>query len=428
MALELGSARLNVTAKGAPPPPVQQVKPARTSIAEDAIFIPKPHKRVEFKISGSGGSGELQGGQPANKGSVKPIPLPGQASDNGGGKLKPVGAQDANVSVTGQNISAGSLGEHGLTAEFGKESYGAPKQLVKAEYNAVPQKDFTAIATQEEGRQTNHAKQVHYTQQYDAYGRPRIGFSREPYDFAATKYVSKTSEIKFQQNMASTRQAYGKYSANLGAPQPQEPNAPSQPAAGAGEAAPPPVQAGMIDPEAVKGTKGLIDPKEEAKKMIGADKGPKAGMVAYDPKEIDSLGDRGKIKKGLIDASQAVTPGRATAPDPKEMLLKGESALTVAEKMGMAADAIMTPAAISPRDNGGMATVPGQSPLPAIAVPGTNNVNAANTGLGGKAVSDVAAMMGMNISAVLTARPEKVADFHATGQLLKSSAAISVSA
>ncbi len=424
MALELGSARLNVTAKGAPPPPVQQVKPARTSIAEDAIFIPKPHNRVDFKMNVPGGSGETAVTQGGGKEAIKPIPLPGQATDNGGGEMKPIGSRDASVMVTGQNISRGSLGKHGLTAEFGKESYVAPQQLVKTEYNAVPQKDFTAIAPQEEGRQTNHAKQVHYTQQYDAYGRPRIGFSREPYDFAATKYVSKTSQIKFQQNMASTREAYSRYTVNSAAPETLAAQKPLDP----NDAAKPLVQPGLIDPEEVKGTKGLIDPKEAAKNFIGADKAPKEGIVAYDPKEANTLGDSAKIKKGMVDAQRTEEMGMAKGPGPKEMLLKGESALTVAQKMGMTAEAIMTPAAVAARDKGTASSTAGQDPLAAFPAAGKKDAAAVDASLGGKAVRDVASMMGMNISAVLTARPEKVADFHATAPLLRSSAAISISA
>lgn len=420
MALELGSARLNVTAKGVPRPPVQQVKPARTSIAEDAIFIPKPHKRVDFKIAKSGNSGETTVQQAGAKEAVKPIPLPGQASDNGGGELKPVGSQDAPVMVTGQNIASGSLGKHGLTAEFDKGSYGAPEQLIKTEYHAVPQKDFTAIAGQEEGRQTNHAAQTHYTQQYDAYGRPRIGFSREPYDFAATKYVSKTSELKFQQNMAATREAYSKYAAydpaQAAAPQSGEPNAGGQP----------PVQPGLIDPEAVKGTKGLIDPKDVPKNFIGADKAPKEGVVAYDPKKIDMLGDNAKNKKGLADAERA--GAQTKAPDPKDMMLTGESALTVAKKMGMTAEAIMTPAAVAARDKAGASSTVAQDPLATLPAMGKKSFNAVEAGLNAKAVNDIVGMVGMNISAVLTAKPEKVADFHATANLLKSNAAISISA
>lgn len=422
MALELGSARLNVTAKGAPPPPVQSVKPARTSIAEDAIFIPKPHNRVDFKVNIPGGSGKPAVNQAGAKEAIKPIPLPGQASENGGGEMKPIGSQDAPVTVTGQNISYGSLGKHGLTAEFGKGSYVAPEQLIKTEYKAVPQKDFTAIAGQEEGRQTNHAAQTHYTQQYDAYGRPRIGFSREPYDFAATKYVSKTSEIKFQQNMAATRESYSKYTDN--SPTPKTPAGSQSEAPNA--AAQPPVQPGLIDPEAVKGIKGLIDPKDVPKNFVGADNAPNEGIVAYDPKNVDTLGNNAKNKKGLVDAERA--GAQTKAPDPKDIMLTGESALAVAKKMGMTAEAIMMPAAVAARDKAGASSTADQDPLATFPAMGKKSFSAIDAGLGGKAAGDVATMMGMNISAVLTTRPEKVADFHATAHLLKSTAAISISA
>ena len=298
MSLALGSARLNLNATGAPTPPAQQVKPARTSIAEDAIFIPKPHKRVDFKM----------------------------------------------------NFSGESLGSHGITAEIGKDDYGSPEPLVRTEYDNVPQKDYTAIATQEEGRQTNHAKQTHYTQQYDSYGRPRIGFSREPYDFAATKYVSKTSQIKFQQNMASTRKEYSKYTDNVAVPQSQAPDAPGQPIAGTADPGQPLVQRGMIDPEAVKGTTGLIDPQETVQISVEANKARDGGVVDSDPNGAGISGEVAKAEKGMVDAGQS---GNA--------------------------------------DRGG-------------------------------------AMMGLDVSAVLNAQPEKVADIHATDQLLKFSTAVSVSA
>lgn len=298
MSLALGSARLNLNATGAPTPPVQQVKPARTSIAEDAIFIPKPHKRVDFKM----------------------------------------------------NFSGESLGKHGITAEIGKDDYGSPEPLVKTEYDNVPKKDYTAIATQEEGRQTNHAKQTHYTQQYDSYGRPRMGFSREPYDFAATKYVSKTSQIKFQQNMASTRKEYSKYTDNVAAPRSQAPTAPGQPIAGTADPGQPLVQRGMIDPEAVKGTKGLIDPEEIAQRSIEANKAPDGGVAASDPNGAGISGEVAKTEKGMVDAG----------------------------------------------------------------------ISLANSG--------PATMMGLDMSAVLNAQPEKVADVHSSDQLLQFNPAVSVSA
>ena len=423
MALALGSARLNVTAKGASAPPVQHVKPARTSIAEDAIFIPKPHKRVEFKLDAGGDTVGLGNGKP----NANPIPLPGQTAD-GGGVMQPMGAQDPTVTVTGQNIATGTLGEHGLTNEFGKDSYVAPKQTVKAEYIAVPQKDFSVIAPQEEGRQTNNAKQTYFTQQYDAYGRPRIGFSREPYDFAATKYVSKTSEIKFQENMKATKQAYSKYTASDAAPTAPEPNAPAS-VAGTADSAQTSVQQGMIDPEAVKGTKGLVDAKAVPEKFIGADKAPQEGMIAYDPKKAAALGDNAKNKKGMVDAEPAGAPGKTNAPDPQEGLMKGESAMAVAEKMGMNSSAIMTPSGVGAPDNGGAIPPIGGNNAPVfLPAMGSKGSSAGDAGLGGKTASEIAAIMGMNISATLSARPEKVADFHAAAPLLKSSAAISISA
>lgn len=161
---------------------VQKITPARTSIAEDAIFIPKPHKRAEFKLTSTGKSAEVN------------LPGSGQASG-------------APVS-TNENIKMGSLGKDGLTATLTKADYSARDNHVEIEYDYTPEKDFDAIAPQEEGRQTNNAQTTHYSQQYDAYGRPRIGFSREPYDFAATKYIYKTSEIRLLENVESSRAAY----------------------------------------------------------------------------------------------------------------------------------------------------------------------------------------------------------------------------
>jgi len=161
----------------------QKVTPARTSIAEDAIFIPKPHKRVEFKAVSS------------QEASVQDLKLPGSG-----------GSTDVN----GEHIKLGSLGKHGLTAEMDASSYRGNGTSPRMEMviNNVPEKDFGVIAGQEEGRQTNHAETTHYSQQYDAYGRPRIGFSREPYDFAATKYIVKSSEIKMKSNVAQSQEAF----------------------------------------------------------------------------------------------------------------------------------------------------------------------------------------------------------------------------
>ncbi len=452
MGLGLSNARLNVAGSGARPP-VQQVKPARTSIAEDAVFIPKPHKRVDFKMAAAGnGPGDLKLAGSGGKADIQSIPLLGQAGDNGGGELKPLGAggddtpqpgaasgagRTGPVTVSGQNIQYGSLGAHGLTAEFGKESYRSSQQLVKVEYSATPQKDFNAIAPQEEGRQTNHAKQVHYTQQYDAYGRPRIGFSREPYDFAATKYMVKTAQLKFQQNMQSTQQSYAKYSENgaateapgapaNGAP-PKDPSAPAGPndgmidpeqAKGAKGMVDPEKAAApkeMVDPEAAKGPKGMIDPSSVTQNFLGASKAPKGEMVVSDPKALKTLGQGAQMPEGMIDPAQAAAQ-KPAAPAAGQ-LLKGESAKAVAEKMGMQLNAVMTPAAVS-----------GQGASAASTAVVKAELASADAGIGGKAVRDVAAMMGMNISAVLAAPPEKVANLHTSTASALSGAAVSVSA
>lgn len=176
------------------------------SIAEQAIFIPKPHKRVDFKLD----TGAPTGTRDSAK---QPPPLPGSGSSSPPVSLPGDNNAKANVA---DSVTAGKLGDNGVTARMGKAEWGggpssAPR--VKMEVNNDPTKEkggSDPIPTQEEGRQVNH-KQVNFTQQYDAYGRPRIGFSREPYDFAATKYVSVTSQVAFQQNMAQVHQSYDQY-------------------------------------------------------------------------------------------------------------------------------------------------------------------------------------------------------------------------
>ena len=166
--MSLGLTNARIGAGGGSRPRIQKVAPARTSIAEDAKFIPKPHKRVRFKVNTQF---KLMGGN-------------------------------------GSLVSKGTLGKHGLTAQLDTAAYQGRPALVAMEVDYTPQKDFSVIATQEEGRQTNRAAYTHYTQQYDAYGRPIIGFSREPYDFAAMKYIATSSQIKFQDNMARTQEIY----------------------------------------------------------------------------------------------------------------------------------------------------------------------------------------------------------------------------
>ncbi len=169
-----------------------------TSIAEGAIFIPKPHKRVDFKLqSDFHVMGSKPGGAPLpGSGKSEYAPLPG--SKVAGGK--------------GENISQGNFGVNGLTARFSSAAYSGQMVggSVSMEVVSDPNKQTEVIATQEEGRQVNH-KEVHFSQQYDSYGRPRIGFSREPYDFAATKYVSVTNQVAFQANMAKVHDEYDKF-------------------------------------------------------------------------------------------------------------------------------------------------------------------------------------------------------------------------
>ncbi len=192
MSLGLGSAKLGVGF------PASQERVSRqhlvsTSIAEKAVFIPKPYKRVSFQLV-TPGPAPLGAG----KKGYEPISLPGSG--------KAVKAE-----ITGGNIARGSLGANGVTARFDQAAWkGAPGGYVEMKIDLTPAKQNDVIAIQEEGRQINH-KEIHFTQQYDSYGRPRIGFSREPYDFAAAKYVSVTSQIAFERNMEKTHEAFEKY-------------------------------------------------------------------------------------------------------------------------------------------------------------------------------------------------------------------------
>jgi len=267
MGLALSNGRLSLsTAKNAPP--IQKIKPARPSIAEDAIFISKPHKRVDFKLQTS---------------------LP-----------------------NGDNIAQGNLGKNGLTATSNQAmpvAQNGPRVVMEVSSN--PQKDFTAIATQEEGRQTHNAKTVNFTQAYDAYGRPRMGCSREPYDFAATKFVSKTSDIRFQENMKATRAEFKKY---LMDPANKKGNADAQNAPG--------------DPNAANGAND-----SPAIQLLGAKAG--SGNNGKGANSIDPAA--GKIAV----ADNAIASGQA---------MDGMSAKDVAEKMGMDAQGIMVPKALEKPD------------------------------------------------------------------------------
>lgn len=174
------------------------------SIAEQAIFIPKPHDRVDFKLK-------------VDTGGAAPEPMPTLGQGKAQEAVQLMGSGDnaqATGQPTGQNIATGQLGTNGLTARFNQSAWqGQPGGYVAMEINNNPNKQTglsDPIPTQEEGRQVNN-RQIHFTQQYDSYGRPRIGFSREPYDFAATKYVSVTNQIAFQANMAQMHDEFDKY-------------------------------------------------------------------------------------------------------------------------------------------------------------------------------------------------------------------------
>lgn len=286
MSIGLTNARLSVV--GARRLRTQKVTPARTSIAEDAKFIPKPRKRVHFKLMGGNGS----------------------------------------------NIGPGYLGKFGLTAQFNSSAYSGKPPIVVMEINRNPQKDYSVIATQEEGRQTNHAAQTHYTQQYDSYGRPIIGFSREPYDFAAAKYISMTSQIKFQENVEKTRELNNER--NMEALN------------------------GNVYDLALQEMKylgarpiaehGVIDPKPDVSKMPGAHILPDKRMIDYDPKDVKLPGSGSVPNEGMIDTDQTAKPQFRTADntkgEPVAVKTTGKSAVEVAEMMGIKLMEVAKPAAV----------------------------------------------------------------------------------
>jgi hypothetical protein len=178
------------------------------SIAEGAIFIPKPHERVAFKLKVNGGGDAGQPMPTLGQGNTQPVQLLGSGNSSG------QAADPATGLPTGKNIASGNFGANGLTARLDQAAWkGQPGGQVVMEIKANPTKERGSkdpIPTQEEGRQVNN-RQINFTQQYDSYGRPRIGFSREPYDFAATKFVSVTNQIAFQANMAAMHSSYDSY-------------------------------------------------------------------------------------------------------------------------------------------------------------------------------------------------------------------------
>jgi hypothetical protein len=171
MGIELTNGRLALAA-GSNAPPVQKIKPMTPSFAEGAVFIPKPYKRVEFRLE-----------------------LPVQRAWAAGG-------------------------DGGATGNAGSAASNAPKVVMRVDPD--PQKDYSVMSLQQEGRQINHDSSVYFLEQYDAYGRPRMGMSREPYDFAFTKFMVKTSQLKCEENVrASNDDANRKAEARAG-------NAPAQ--------------------------------------------------------------------------------------------------------------------------------------------------------------------------------------------------------
>jgi hypothetical protein len=284
MGLGLTNARL--TPVGGRRLRTQKVAPARTSIAEDAKFITKPHKRVRFKVT----------------------------------------ADYVVMGGNGSHIRQGQLGRDGLTARFDAEAYGGRPPLVVTEIDYTPQKDYGVIAIQEEGRQTNRAAYTHYTQQYDSYGRPIIGFSREPYDFAATKYVSITSQIKFQENMEKTRELYNERSGPLLNGDVYDLSLQEAKYLGT---EPPPAH-GMIDPDPELPVKGMIEYNPEDLKLPGSGSVPKEGMKDGDSAgKIDGSGS-GNEKEGETFAIETT----------------GKSAVEVAEMMGMEFMKVLKPGSV----------------------------------------------------------------------------------
>ena len=289
MSLGLTNARLSMGTRRLR---TQKVAPARTSIAEDAKFISKPRKRVTFKLMGG----------------------------NGG------------------NISKGQLGKNGLTAQFNESAYHGRPALVVMEIDRNPQKDFSVIATQEEGRQTNRAAYTHYTQQYDSYGRPIIGFSREPYDFAAAKYISMTSQIKFDENVEKTREFNNErnretlngdvYDLAL-----QEMKY---------------LGAGPIEDQGAADSKPIVSNLPGAGQP-GSDKLPDSKMIDHDLKDIKLPGSGSVPKQGMIDtdeaAKQQFETGGGEKDEPVAVNTTGKSAVEVAEMMGIDLMEVAKPAA-----------------------------------------------------------------------------------
>ncbi|VAX23427.1 hypothetical protein MNBD_NITROSPINAE04-2118 [hydrothermal vent metagenome] len=285
-----------------------------TSIAEGAVFIPKPRKRVTFEMN-LPGSGPTE----VNRRRYDPIPLPGA------GKVGKTNVVDS--------MTRGELGANGVTKRFDSSAYtGAPQGYVKMSIDYTPDKQSDVIVTQEEGRQVNNAA-IHFTQQYDSYGRPRIGFSREPYDFAATKFVSVTNQIAFQQNTSQTRESFNEYLLNGSGSEDAEPQVLGQDGPKSNEA---PIfgssYADAFNPGVKVGAEDYFlgpKPGNVGFKEVSAEESFKAQQV----EKIDTLGDNsssvdksekyfgaGSFGKG----NSVVLPGSGGGGEPMPGLFDGE--------------------------------------------------------------------------------------------------------
>ncbi|MEK6589877.1 MAG: hypothetical protein AABZ11_04285 [Nitrospinota bacterium] len=221
----MGLSNVKLSISKSLPKYVPGVKKVRPSIAEDAIFIPKPKKRISFELANSLKERSIvpssQGGKEVsltgNDTEIEEVQFLGDGSTGNSvegdyipvlGEMKELGKVD----VYGIPDKLPALGENGISAKLTLTEYnGEPgEDYVKMKIYFLPEKDFNWDAPQEEGRQINN-HEIPFHLQYDSYGRPRIGFSREPYDFAATKYIELTSKIKFNQNLDETKDYFEKY-------------------------------------------------------------------------------------------------------------------------------------------------------------------------------------------------------------------------
>ncbi|MBI5816246.1 MAG: hypothetical protein HZB29_11630 [Nitrospinae bacterium] len=286
------------------------------SIAEKAIFIPKPHDRVDFKLVMGGGKQAGQGEVPLMGGKSAPesIPLPGSG-----------------IGPKGENISAGELGANGVTARFGKSAWGGGSAGGQVEMvinrNPGKMKDGLSdpIPTQEEGRQVNN-RQIHFSQQYDAYGRPRIGFSREPYDFAATKFVSITSQVDFQANMAKMHEHFDQYLlTGTGAAQPDK----SQETSGEGDQSRQPVmgeeQAQSPAQPSVMGQE-KIDSMSQPSVMGGEESKGFSEIPIFGSTSQDSASAEEGAGDSKASAEEAFESGSSSGATPQEKSSKIDSA------------------------------------------------------------------------------------------------------